>query len=165
MLYSRTLLQVHIYHHFINNTFRVVGRKLQDHEVRPDQSTKFETFFASEDQQNFALDVWNIFCVGRSNIECFLQVVINCAILKGLKYNQATPTFHQVDVTKIFLIELQTLNSVKFAEVKWWSIANLFVPVARQQASVRAQLQQQGRRRCVCQRNDQSLGGISNDGC
>ena len=25
---------------------------------------------------------------------CF-QVVINCAILKGLKYNQATPTFHQ----------------------------------------------------------------------
>ena len=29
-----TLLQVHIYHHFINNTFRVVGRKLQDHEVR-----------------------------------------------------------------------------------------------------------------------------------
>ena len=25
---------------------------------------------------------------------CF-QVVINCAILRGLKYNQATPTFHQ----------------------------------------------------------------------
>lgn len=24
-----------------------------------------------------------------------LQVVINCAILKGLKYNQATVTFHQ----------------------------------------------------------------------
>ena len=24
-----------------------------------------------------------------------LQVVINCAIVKGLKYNQATPTFHQ----------------------------------------------------------------------
>jgi len=23
------------------------------------------------------------------------QVVINCAVLKGLKYNQATPTFHQ----------------------------------------------------------------------
>lgn len=26
---------------------------------------------------------------------CALQVVINCAILKGLKYNQATTTFHQ----------------------------------------------------------------------
>jgi hypothetical protein len=26
---------------------------------------------------------------------CVLQVVINCAILKGLKYNQATTTFHQ----------------------------------------------------------------------
>jgi len=24
-----------------------------------------------------------------------MKVVINCAILKGLKYNQATPTFHQ----------------------------------------------------------------------
>ncbi|KAK3907312.1 Protein enabled [Frankliniella fusca] len=46
--------KVHIYHHQVHNTFRVVGRKLQDHEV-----------------------------------------VINCAILKGLKYNQATQTFHQ----------------------------------------------------------------------
>nr|CAD7396474.1 unnamed protein product [Timema cristinae] len=51
---SSGLSKVHIYQHQINNTFRVVGRKLQDHEV-----------------------------------------VINCAILKGLKYNQATPTFHQ----------------------------------------------------------------------
>lgn len=51
---SSGLSKVHIYQHVVNNTFRVVGRKLQDHEV-----------------------------------------VINCAILKGLKYNQATPTFHQ----------------------------------------------------------------------
>lgn len=51
---SAGLSKVHIYHHSVNNTFRVVGRKLQDHEV-----------------------------------------VINCAILKGLKYNQATVTFHQ----------------------------------------------------------------------
>ncbi|XP_033606615.1 protein enabled isoform X2 [Cryptotermes secundus] len=51
---SSGLSKVHIYQHQINNTFRVVGRKLQDHEV-----------------------------------------VINCAILKGLKYNQATATFHQ----------------------------------------------------------------------
>uniref|UniRef100_A0A3Q3WNV0 WH1 domain-containing protein n=1 Tax=Mola mola TaxID=94237 RepID=A0A3Q3WNV0_MOLML len=46
--------RVHIYHHTGNNAFRVVGRKIQDH-----------------------------------------QVVINCAIPKGLKYNQATVTFHQ----------------------------------------------------------------------
>ncbi|XP_055352102.1 ena/VASP-like protein [Paramacrobiotus metropolitanus] len=46
--------KVQIYQHTLNNTFRVVGRRMQDHEV-----------------------------------------VINCAILKGLKYNQATPTFHQ----------------------------------------------------------------------
>lgn len=29
------------------------------------------------------------------HLSCSLQVVINCAIPKGLKYNQATPTFHQ----------------------------------------------------------------------
>lgn len=51
---SQGLSKVQIYRHTTNNTFRVVGRKLQDHEV-----------------------------------------VINCAIIRGLKYNQATPTFHQ----------------------------------------------------------------------
>ncbi|KAG8193899.1 hypothetical protein JTE90_011458 [Oedothorax gibbosus] len=51
---SSGLSKVHIYQHLANNTFRVVGRKLQDHEV-----------------------------------------VINASIQKGLKYNQATPTFHQ----------------------------------------------------------------------
>lgn len=54
------LSKVQIYHHQQNNTFRVVGRKLQDHEV-----------------------------------------VINCSILKGLKYNQATATFHQWRDTKL----------------------------------------------------------------
>ncbi|XP_024080762.1 protein enabled isoform X3 [Cimex lectularius] len=48
------LSKVHIFQNQANNTFRVVARKLNDHEV-----------------------------------------VINCVILKGLKYNQATPTFHQ----------------------------------------------------------------------
>ncbi|XP_060595806.1 vasodilator-stimulated phosphoprotein-like isoform X3 [Ruditapes philippinarum] len=51
---SPGLSKVQIYRHTVNNLFRVVGRKLKDHEV-----------------------------------------VINCAILKNLKYNQATPTFHQ----------------------------------------------------------------------
>ncbi|KZC11821.1 Protein enabled [Dufourea novaeangliae] len=51
---SSGLSKVQLYHHQVHNTFRVVGRKLQDHEI-----------------------------------------VINCAILKGLKYNQATVTFHQ----------------------------------------------------------------------
>ena len=31
---SHGLSKVHIYHHFVNGTFRVVGRKLGDHEVR-----------------------------------------------------------------------------------------------------------------------------------
>ncbi|KAK0168894.1 hypothetical protein PV327_002654 [Microctonus hyperodae] len=51
---SSGLSKVQLWHHVVHNTFRVVGRKLQDHEI-----------------------------------------VINCAILKGLKYNQATVTFHQ----------------------------------------------------------------------
>ncbi|KRY22105.1 Protein enabled -like protein, partial [Trichinella patagoniensis] len=46
--------KVQILHHVENNTFRVVGRKLQDHDV-----------------------------------------VINCAIIPGLKYNFTSDTFHQ----------------------------------------------------------------------
>ncbi len=34
---SHGLSKVHIYHHFLNSTFRVVGRKLGDHEVREPQ--------------------------------------------------------------------------------------------------------------------------------
>ena len=30
---SSGLSKVHIYHHVVNNSYRVVGRKLQDHEV------------------------------------------------------------------------------------------------------------------------------------
>ncbi|PNF27508.1 hypothetical protein B7P43_G02882 [Cryptotermes secundus] len=51
---SSELSKVFICQYQMNNTFRVVGRKLQDHEV-----------------------------------------VIDCAIPKGLKYNQSTATFHQ----------------------------------------------------------------------
>ncbi|CAK9305163.1 unnamed protein product [Gordionus sp. m RMFG-2023] len=46
--------KVQVYHHSIHNSFRVVGRKINDHEV-----------------------------------------VINCCVLKNMKYNKATPTFHQ----------------------------------------------------------------------
>ncbi|XP_032238367.1 protein enabled isoform X2 [Nematostella vectensis] len=51
---SQGISRVHVYHHPVNNTFRIVGRKMADH-----------------------------------------AVVINCALAKGLKYNEATPTFHQ----------------------------------------------------------------------
>ncbi|KAK7590358.1 hypothetical protein V9T40_001971 [Parthenolecanium corni] len=51
---SSGVSKVHIFQHNFQNSFRVVGRKLQDHEV-----------------------------------------VINCIIARSLKYNQATPTFHQ----------------------------------------------------------------------
>jgi len=56
---STGVSKVHIYQHLTQNTFRVVGRKLHDHEL-----------------------------------------VINCSIIKGLKYNKATLTFHQWRDTK-----------------------------------------------------------------
>lgn len=34
-------------------------------------------------------------CLHFAFLSYLFQVVINCAILKSLKYNQATPTFHQ----------------------------------------------------------------------
>ena len=83
---SHGLSKVHIYHHFLNNTFRVVGRKLQDHEV-------------NHNDTNVNIYAQNNQCKSELNLVTFFinefQVVINCAILKGLKYNQATPTFHQ----------------------------------------------------------------------
>uniref|UniRef100_UPI0037E9629B enah/Vasp-like b isoform X1 n=1 Tax=Semicossyphus pulcher TaxID=241346 RepID=UPI0037E9629B len=56
--------RINIYHNTANNTFRVVGVKLQDQQV------------TDRGLQHAA-------------------VVINYSIVKGLKYNQATPTFHQ----------------------------------------------------------------------
>ena len=52
--------KVQIYQHLLNQTYRVVGRKLQDHEV-----------------------------------------VINCLLSKGLKYNQANQTFLQWRDSKV----------------------------------------------------------------
>lgn len=71
------LSKVHIFQHNLNNTFRVVGRKLQDHEV-----SIGAVFHSCQRTRAFT---WK-------NV---LQVVINCIILKTLKYNQATATFHQ----------------------------------------------------------------------
>ena len=82
---SHGLSKVHIYHHFLNNTFRVVGRKLQDHEV-------------NHNDTNVNIYAEHIIQIRIKSCNVFInefQVVINCAILKGLKYNQATPTFHQ----------------------------------------------------------------------
>ena len=43
-----------------------------------------------------------------------MKVVINCAILKGLKYNQATPTFHQWrDNKQVTLDPFSQLSSFK----------------------------------------------------
>ncbi|KAF0297026.1 Ena/VASP-like protein [Amphibalanus amphitrite] len=78
--------KVHIYHHVVNNTYRVVGRKLQDQEV-----------------------------------------VINCAILKGLKYNQATPTFHQWrDNKRVYGLSFSSVDDANsFANTMLRAIDNL----------------------------------------
>ncbi|XP_066540283.1 enah/Vasp-like a isoform X1 [Hoplias malabaricus] len=73
--------RINIYHNTANNTFRVVGVKLQDQ-----------------------------------------QVVINYSIVKGLKYNQATPTFHQWrDARQVY-----GLNFASKEEASTFSAAMLF---------------------------------------
>ncbi|KAL1258341.1 hypothetical protein QQF64_011585 [Cirrhinus molitorella] len=73
--------RINIYHNTINNSFRVVGVKLQDQ-----------------------------------------QVVINYSIVKGLKYNQATPTFHQWrDARQVY-----GLNFASKEEATTFSTAMLF---------------------------------------
>ncbi|XP_067274497.1 enah/Vasp-like b isoform X2 [Pseudorasbora parva] len=73
--------RINIYHNTTNNTFRVVGVKLQDQ-----------------------------------------QVVINYSIVKGLKYNQATPTFHQWrDARQVY-----GLNFASKEEANTFSNAMLF---------------------------------------
>ena len=41
---SSGLSRVHIYHHTVNKTFRVVGRKLQDHEVWKQMGIRLPSF-------------------------------------------------------------------------------------------------------------------------
>uniref|UniRef100_A0A671N3Z8 Ena/VASP-like protein n=1 Tax=Sinocyclocheilus anshuiensis TaxID=1608454 RepID=A0A671N3Z8_9TELE len=73
--------RINIYHNTVNNSFRVVGVKLQDQ-----------------------------------------QVVINYSIVKGLKYNQATPTFHQWrDARQVY-----GLNFASKEEASTFSTAMLF---------------------------------------
>ncbi len=107
---SHGLSKVHIYHHFINNTFRVVGRKLQDHEVQliefyengkvclhsPSQPQNFRETPRLRNRLTHISRHYLASTIYRlKHFPTFFQVVINCAIMKGLKYNQATPTFHQ----------------------------------------------------------------------
>uniref|UniRef100_A0A674ADD6 Ena/VASP-like protein n=1 Tax=Salmo trutta TaxID=8032 RepID=A0A674ADD6_SALTR len=90
--------RINIYHNTANNTFRVVGVKLQDQ-----------------------------------------QVVINYSIVKGLKYNQATPTFHQWrDARQVY-----GLNFASKEEATTFSNAMLF-------ALNVLSTQDGGERECVC---------------
>ncbi|KAK4822050.1 hypothetical protein QYF61_008859 [Mycteria americana] len=70
--------RINIYHNTATNTFRVVGVKLQDQQIPKFPACPREPALETEMK-------------GRGEY----QVVINYSIVKGLKYNQATPTFHQ----------------------------------------------------------------------
>ena len=48
-----------------------------------------------DDQSRWLFHMYITFVTVITIVVTFVQVVINCAILKGFKYNQATPTFHQ----------------------------------------------------------------------
>ena len=54
----------------------------------------FKNFFWAQKKESNNLNL-NLNVLITRIIIYYFQVVINCAILKGLKYNQATPTFHQ----------------------------------------------------------------------
>ncbi|CAB1342973.1 unnamed protein product [Coregonus sp. 'balchen'] len=81
--------RVHIYHHTGNNAFRVVGRKIQDHQQS--QNPDISCPVGRERRTAFANPS---ILVVKDDLKP-QAVVINCAIPKGLKYNQATQTFHQ----------------------------------------------------------------------
>nr|XP_023488222.1 protein enabled homolog isoform X1 [Equus caballus] len=106
--------RVHIYHHTGNNTFRVVGRKIQDH-----------------------------------------QVVINCAIPKGLKYNQATQTFHQWrDARQVYGLNFGSKEDANvFASAMMHALE-----VLNSQETVINQLRSGGIGEFRCQESEVSLG-------
>ena len=49
---SNGFAKVHIYHHVVNNTYRVVGRKLQDQEVRENREEMQRMCFAVLDWES-----------------------------------------------------------------------------------------------------------------
>ena len=73
-------------------------------------------------------------------------MVINCAILKGLKYNQATPTFHQVNICAApknkhyfennFLVMVMSNYLFSIFQYMYEQFIINLSTVARQQASV-----------------------------
>lgn len=79
--------RVQIYHNPTANSFRVVGRKMQ-----PDQQVQLPSGPSLRAQPLPAppLRLPPLTLPFPSH-----QVVINCSIVRGVKYNQATPNFHQ----------------------------------------------------------------------
>ena len=61
------------------------------------------------------------------NDNVILQVVINCAILKGMKYNQATLTFHQWrDVRQVYGLNFASREDAEsFAQAMLMSLDTL----------------------------------------
>ena len=57
-------------------------------------NSKYVELFSSSVSRIIFFLLWIVASSSFVSVTCF-QVVINCAILKGLKYNQATATFHQ----------------------------------------------------------------------
>lgn len=80
------LSKVQIYQHLLNQTYRVVGRKVQDHEV-----------------------------------------VINCLLAKGLKYNQANQTFLQWrDAKQVYGLHFQSKDEADtFTQTLKMAVDNL----------------------------------------
>uniref|UniRef100_A0A2I3GCD7 Ena/VASP-like protein n=1 Tax=Nomascus leucogenys TaxID=61853 RepID=A0A2I3GCD7_NOMLE len=104
--------RINIYHNTASNTFRVVGVKLQDQQVSAGITdytrepahhlltthplhTRIIERSEQKGQYSESEDMGSDFDSISSYFSIQSLVVINYSIVKGLKYNQATPTFHQ----------------------------------------------------------------------
>ncbi len=69
---SQGISKVQIYHHSVNNTFRVVGRKLNDHEVRTVCQSEFPIYSVDRSVRGI---VFNSFVAFPLFLKCFLPRV------------------------------------------------------------------------------------------
>ncbi|XP_073854286.1 ena/VASP-like protein isoform X7 [Macaca fascicularis] len=100
--------RINIYHNTASNTFRVVGVKLQDQQVSAGitdytrepahhllTTHPLHTRIIKRSEQKGQYSESEDLGSDYDSISSYFKVVINYSIVKGLKYNQATPTFHQ----------------------------------------------------------------------
>ncbi|XP_075958038.1 vasodilator-stimulated phosphoprotein-like [Anarhichas minor] len=102
--------------------------------------------------------VANTFRVVGRKLQADQQVVINCPIIKGIKYNQATPTFHQWrDPKQVWGLNFGSKeDAALFANSMVHALEALNAPAGTGTAQTGPSVQElEHQRRLECQRQDQ----------